>query len=94
MNKKKIDQLFETWINNYPESYNDYDMQRFYSMTKAVCIFGKTHRGSDWLRNKISSFKHNLDKEDIDYYCDLFVKLQKFYDCRSFWKKHNKKYNS
>jgi hypothetical protein len=93
-NKTLIDKQFEIWINNSPESWHDLDMYRFYAMTWACVIYGRTHRGSEWLRDKINSSEHNLTENDIDEYCDLFVKLQKFAGSRRFWRKHNKAYGN
>ena len=96
MNKKNktiIDEYFELWISASPETWHDLDMNRFYTLTWVCFSYGRKHRGYDWLREKIDNSNHSLTENDIDKYCDLFVKLQKFAGSRRFWKKHNKAYN-
>lgn len=86
MKKKKrsvINERFETWINNFPESYHWKDTERFYSLVWTVCRYDRNpkdrKREKGWLRDKIDKRDHNLTGEDIKYYCDLFQTLQDFY---------------
>lgn len=81
MKRKKllIDEYFDTWISNFPESHHWADKNRFYSFVSIVCRYGRNPRYSDWLKKKIKSSNNNLSKEDIDYFCDLFDALQEFY---------------
>lgn len=74
-----IDEYFDIWIKNYPESYHWKDMKRFYGLVWAVCSYGRKPRDQKWLRDKIEKSNHNLTEEDINYYCDLFYRLQDFY---------------
>ncbi len=80
MKRKKllIDEYFDTWINDYPESYHWKDMKRFYGLVLAVCRFGRKPRNSNWLKDKINKSNHSLTEEDIEYYCNLFYRLQDF----------------
>lgn len=76
--KSLINSSFDTWIGNYPESYNQLDKDRFYSLVRLVCIYGRKTRNQNWLRNKINKTNHNLNEEDIKYYCNLFQTLLDF----------------
>lgn len=78
-NKPLIEEYFDIWINNYPESYHWKDMERFYSLVRVVCRHGRKYRDQKWLRDKIEKRNHNLTEEDIKYYCNLFYRLQDFY---------------
>ena len=73
--KTPIEYAFYCWINNYPESYHSADMDRFYKLVKTVKRFSREAKGSEWLRRKIRESKKQLNEEDIDHYCDLFVTL-------------------
>src|SRR3989344_2958 len=79
--KKPIDPAFDQWIHAHPESYHQLDMERFYRFVKTVAIYSrsKDSRTVSWLRKQIKATAHHLDEDDIEYYCDLFVKLQEFH---------------
>lgn len=75
-----IDEYFDLWIGNHPESAHWKDTQRFYMVAWAVCRYGRGKtRNQSWLREKIEEREHYLTKDDVDYYCSLFESLQNFY---------------
>lgn len=78
-NKNPIEQAFNIWINNYPESYHPLDMQRFYVLVKTVCRYSRSLKDGEWLKNKISEVKNSLSDEDVEFYCERFDMLQKFH---------------
>ena len=78
MDTTTVDDKFQLWISQYPESLHPLDMQRFYRFVKAVCESGSFHDGS-WLEAKISGSKHSLSEELVRRYCSLFIDLQDFY---------------
>lgn len=79
--KHPIDEAFNAWIRLYPESSHPCDMERFYCFVKSVCRYSRSTqtKGEEWLKERIKGCVHALSEDQIDSYCDLFVKLQRFY---------------
>ena len=81
MKNTLIDQSFNCWINNYPESFHWCDMERFYSFSKTIFRYGRNLEkyDSNWLRIKIENSKKFAKDENVDYFVNLFEKLKDFH---------------
>ena len=75
----RSDQAFELWISQFPETYHPLDVNRFYSLVKAVCESGE-YKNASWLEQKIRGANNKrMTDELIENYCDKFTELQDFY---------------
>lgn len=77
-NKTPIECTFHYWISNHPESFHPLDMERFYNLVKTVKRYSRKPKGGQWLRDKIKQSKKTMEKEDLNYYCDLFETLLEY----------------
>lgn len=77
-NEHPVDQSFNLWISQYPESFHPLDLERFYGFVKCVCRYSRRPKGGVWLREKLIETP-NLSEKDIETYCSKFIELQKFY---------------
>jgi len=72
-----IDKRIDLWLNQYPESFHPYDMERFYKMVywgyKRVPTFS-----GYWLRSEIIKRHHGLSDKNIQYYCEQTDKFIDF----------------
>lgn len=78
-NKYPIKQTFDAWINGFPESFHWCDMDRFYRFVKAVCRYSRKPKNGLWLEEQINKSGKKLSEDEIEFYCELFDKLQGFY---------------
>jgi len=74
-----IDKSFNSWINEYPESFHPMDLKRFYCFVKNVCRYSRKNKDRVWLMDKIDKCPHKMSEEDTEAYCDKFEELQNFY---------------
>lgn len=75
--KHPIEESFDDWCNNFPESFHPLDMKRFYIFVKCTCKFGRGKNYEMWLRKKLEKSKMSI--ENIDYFCNLFGILVNFH---------------
>ena len=80
-NKNPIDQSFNIWISQFPESFHWCDMARFYVFVKTVCRYSRSKEPKDcqWLKDKIKSSGKFMSDDDILTYCEKFTELQEFH---------------
>lgn len=77
-NKHPIELAFNRWIGS--SSRHQLDMNKFYCLVKSVIAYSRSEgkRSYDWLKQQIANSRHNLSEDDIVYFCEKFVELQKF----------------
>lgn len=75
----KIEVAFNTWINNYPESYHPLDQERFLVFVKTVCRYSENQKDADWLKKKIEKSNQSFNPDNLEKFLNQFELFQKFY---------------
>ncbi len=81
-NKHPIQQSYNNWINNFPESFHPLDMDRFYVFAKTVHQYSRKKDYIYWLNTKLS--KTNMTENHVEYFCKLLQTLLDFQKVKSF----------
>lgn len=69
-----IEWAYNSWINNFPESFNPSDMNRLYSLIKTILRYGRKISYFDWFKSNIENSK--LLPSDRYKYIDLYTTVE------------------
>ena len=59
-----IEEAFEFWITQFPESHHPLDERRFYDFVEKAAATDE-HIDAQWLTEHASQYKHNLTSEQL-----------------------------
>ena len=60
-----VEQAFELWITEFPESYHPLDQRRFYDFV-ARAAEADEYIDQEWLAERARQYKHNLTPEQLE----------------------------
>lgn len=79
--KNSIEDSFNIWISQYPDSLNHKDNERFLKFVRNVCIFhSKKWKDTEYLEKRINEKKPNFDKDKLESFMFVYEFLIDFYE--------------
>jgi len=85
---KTVKYWYEMWINAFPESWHENDLERFYMFVHRLLSVSKKDRPTGWLEKNLKADCKRLSDNDIEEYCKIFQHLKAF---KNVWKGHTAK---
>jgi hypothetical protein len=73
----KIEETFEHWISQYPESHHPLDEERYYEFIDEVVAYDD-YIGPSWLRDKLGTTKHSMSNEQVEQLITEFDTLVEY----------------
>lgn len=74
---EKINQTFEHWISQYPETGHPLDQERYYKFIDEVVAYDD-YLGPSWLRNKLNSINHSMTDEQAERLISQFDNIVEY----------------
>lgn len=85
---KTVIAWYKRWINTFPETWHENDLERFYMFVSKLLSTVKKDRLSYWLKQNLKQDCTKLSDDDISKYCELYDHI-KAYD--RVWKSQQAK---
>ena len=77
--KQPVEYSFLQWMNNFPDSNQWADKERFFRFAKTVFRYNaKNWKKPDYLRKRILEAKPNFDQKILDSVLNLYIDLLEF----------------
>jgi uncharacterized protein YecE (DUF72 family) len=61
---RNVNEAFEFWITQFPESFHPLDERRFYDFAEAAAVADE-YINANWLIEHAKQYKHNLTDEQL-----------------------------
>ena len=74
---------YKLWISQFPESWNQSDLERFYMFVHVLLGIVKKERSFNWLAENLRDDCKKLSSEDIEKYCEIYEHIKDF---KKVWK--------
>jgi hypothetical protein len=85
---KRAERWYKLRVNQFPESWHPYDLERFYMFVSVLIRSSRKPRSGHWLDENIRVDRPQLSEDDINRYCELFEHLR---DYSNVWKSQQAK---